>query len=237
MLFRSIRAGAIVEFANVTASPGASGVGTVDATFTSAITPTVGDLVVFAMADGDSTITGTDYNNSSLGFTDILTAASVEGVTTASFQFWTPGSTVATSQRYSYAVKERIVNDCWIAGGGTVNRFAMPFGVVRDATSGQLGSRRYDSAEVDLEGNMNAGKGEKNFKSQLALPNTVVAWYDKAISKVELSDQPADEASKSIFKLDKIQGRSQTAAYYDYFYQRVCSSRALTGYATNLQMA
>ncbi len=63
-----IRSGSLVEFGTVTASPSASsGVGYVDVTFTSAITPTVGDLIVFANADGDSTITGTDYNNVPIG--------------------------------------------------------------------------------------------------------------------------------------------------------------------------
>lgn len=233
-----IRSAAIVEFATITASPSvASGVGFIDAVFTSSITPTVGDLIVFAMADQDVTITGTDYNNSSLGFTDILTASSVEGVTGlagGTYPFWTPGSSVTTTQRLSFTVKRRMIQDCWNAGGGTINRFILPQGVERDAISAELGSRRFDSADVDIEGNLKAGKGEKYYTSQLALPNTLIGWYDKAVTKIELSDQPADEASKSIFKLDKVQGKSQTAAYYDYFYQRICSSRALTGYATNL---
>ncbi len=230
-----IRSLAILEFATISASPSAgSGVGFIDAVFTSSITPTVGDLIVFAMADGDVTITGTDYNNCPLGKTDILTASSVEGVTTSSYPFWTPGSAVTTTQRLSYAVKERMINECWNAGGGTINRFDIAQGVWRDAVSGELGSRRFDSADVDIEGNLDAGKGQKYFRSQLSFPNTMIGWYDKAITKVELSEQPADEASKGIFKLDKVQGASQTAAYYDYFYQRICSSRALTGYATNL---
>lgn len=232
-----IRSGAIVEFAAITASPGASGVGTVDATFTSSITPTAGDLVVFAMADGDSTITGTDYNNAAIGFTDVLTASSVLGVSGlagGTYPFWTPGSSVVTAQRLSFTVKERMINDCWNAGGGTINRFILPQGVRRDAIQSEQGARRYDSAEVDIEGDLKAGKSQKYYTSQLALPNTLIGWYDKAFSKVELSEQPADEATKSIFKLDKVQGVSQTAAYYDYFFQRIPTSRALTGYATNL---
>lgn len=234
-----IRNGAIVEFAAVTASPGAAGPGFIDTTFTSSITPTVGDLVVFAMADGDNTITGTDYNNYSIGFTDILTASSLHGVSGlagGTYPFWTPGSTQTASQRLSYVVKERMINECYTAGGGTINRFIMPYGVNRDAVAGEGTARRYDSAEYDIEGDLNAGKGQKYYKSPLALPNTLIGYYNQAVTKIELSDQPADEATKSIFKLDKVQGKSQTAAYYDYFYQRLCSSRALTGYAANLTM-
>jgi hypothetical protein len=231
-----IRASAIVEFGAVTASPSASsGVGYVDVTFTSAITPTVGDLVVLANADIDSTIAGTDVNNWMIGWTEILTAASVLGVATSSFPAWAPGSTSTASQRYSFAVKEKMINDCKNASGMKINRFIIGQGVVRDSISGQLGSRRYEGSEVDLEGSLKPGDGEKNFTSQLALPNTVIGWYDQSVRKIELSDLPEDgSASKSIFKLDKVQNKSAVAASYDYFAQKVPSSRAATGYATNL---
>lgn len=233
-----IRSTTLVEFGAITASPSASsGIGFIDVTFTSSITPTAGDLVVFAMADGDNTITGTDYNNAALGFSDFLTSNSVMGVSGGSggtYPFWTPGSKQTATQRLSFTVKEKMINDCWNAGGGTINRFIMPQGVRRDAISGELGSRRFDSSDMDIEGDLKAGKAQKYYTSQLALPGTLIGWYDKAISKIELSDQPADDASKSIFKLDKVQGKSQTAAYYDYFFQRIPTSLALTGYATNL---
>lgn len=233
-----IRSGAIVEFGNVTASPSAtSGVGYVDVTFTSAITPTAGDLIVFANADGDSTITGTDYNQAAIGFTDILTADSCLGQTTTSFPNWAPGSTSVTVQRCSFTVKEKMINDCWNKAGVTINRFIMPQGVRRDTISGELGGRRYDSAETDIEGDLKAGTGQKYYTSQLALPNTLLGWFDRAIGKIELSELPEDGASKSIFKLDKVQGKSQIAAGYDYFFQRIPTSRAATGYAANLTSA
>lgn len=233
-----IRTGAIVEFGTVTASPSASsGIGYIDVTFTSAITPTANDLIVSANADGDSTITGTDYNQWPEGFTSILTSDSVEGQTTTSYPAWAAGSTSTTSQRLSFSVKEKMINDCYNASGMTLNRFIMSQGVRRDTISGELGGRRYDSAETDIEGELNAGSGQQYFTSQLALPNTLIGWFDKAISKIELSDNPDEQASKSIFKLDKVQGKSQIAAGYDYFYQRVISSRAACGYAANLQSA
>lgn len=229
-----IRAAAIVEFANVTAVPGASGVGTIDATFTSAITPTVGDLIVFANADGDNTITGTDVNNWSPGFTDILLASSLHGVTTASFPAWAVGSTSTASQRLGFAVKEKMINDCWNASGQIINRFCVAQGVRRDAIDQQLGNRRYDSSDTDIEGDLNAGKGQEYYSSQLMFPGVLIGWASKAISKVELSDLPDDGASKTIFKLDKVQGKSQIAAAYDYFYARICSARGATGYASTL---
>lgn len=230
-----IRSAAIVEFGAVTATPSASsGVGYIDVTFTSSITPTANDLIVLANADGDSTITGTDYNNWPIGFTDVLLASSVLGVSTSSYSAWAAGSTASASQRLSFTVKEKMINDCWNAGGVTINRFIVPQGVRRDAISGELGGRRYDSPDVDIEGDMKAGSGQQYFTSQLAIPGTMIGWYDQAYRKVELSDLPEDGGGKGIFKLDKVQGKSQIAASYDYFYAKVPSSRAACGYAANL---
>ena len=230
-----IRASAIVEFGTITASPSAtSGQGYVDVTFTSAITPTAGDLIVSANADGDSTITGTDYNQWPLGFTDILLADSVEGQTTTSFAKWAAGSTQNATQRLSFVVKRKMIQECFNASGLTINRFILPQGVERDAIAAELGARRYDSSETDIEGSLKAGSGEQYFTSQLALPNTLIGYNDRVVSKIELSDNPDQEMGKSLFKIDKVQGKSQIAAAYDYFFQRVCSSRAATGYAANL---
>lgn len=230
-----IRAAAIVEFGTVTASPSASsGVGFVDVTFTSSITPTVGDLVVFANADSDATIAGTDVNNWTWGFTDALLSSSVLGLTTASKAAWAAGSAVSTSQRLSFQVKEKMINDCWNAGGVQINRFIVAQGVRRDAIAGERGARRYDSAEQDIEGDLKAGSGQKYFTSQLAIPGAMIGWYDQAYSKVELSDLPEDGGGKGIFKLDKVQGKSQIAASYDYFFARLPTSRAAMGYASNL---
>jgi hypothetical protein len=230
-----IRASTIVEFGTVTASPSAtSGQGYVDVTFTSAITPTAGDLIVSANADGDSTITGTDWNQWPLGFTDILLADSVEGQTTTAYAKWAAGSAQTATQRLSFVVKRRMIQECFNQSGLTVNRFIMPQGVERDAISAELGARRYDSSETDIEGSLKAGSGEQYFTSQLALPNTLIGYHDRVVSKIELSDNPDQEMGKSLFKLDKVQGKSQIAAAYDYFFQRVVSSRAATGYAANL---
>jgi hypothetical protein len=229
-----IRSAALVEFGTVTASPGASGAGSVDVTFTSAQTPTLNDILVLANADGDNTINGTDVNNWPIGFTELLTASSVLGITTSNFPLWTPGSVQTATQRLAFAVKERMINECFNASGLKINRFIVAQGVRRDAISGERGARRYTSGDVDLEGDLKPGEGEKHFTSQLAIPGTLIGWYNQAYSKIELSELPEDGGGKSIFKLDKVQGKSQIAAYYDYFYAKIPSSRAATGYASNL---
>lgn len=227
-----IRSGSLVEFGNVTASPSAtSGVGYIDVTFTSSITPTANDLIVFANAVTDSTITGTDVNNWPVGFFEALTASSVHGVLTSSYPAWAAGSAQTATQRLAFQVKEQMMNEIWNAGGVQMNRMIVAQGVRRNAIAGELGARRYDSAEMDLEGDL---KGFKYLTSQLAPPGMAIGWYDQAYSKIELSDQPEDGTPKSIFKLDKVQDRSALQASYDYFYAKIVSSRAALGYATNL---
>lgn len=234
-----IRAGAIVEFGTVTAAPSAtSGIGFIDVTFTSSITPTANDLVVFAMADGDATINGTDVNNWTIGFTEALTAASVIGITTASFPKWAAGSAVATTQRGSYQVKERMINECWNNGGVQINRFILGQGVRRDIIASERTARRYDSPEVDIEGDLEAGEGQKYFTSQLALPGTMIGWYDQAYTQIVLSDLPEEGTqSKAMFKFDKVQGKSQIAGSIDLFWMKIPSSRGAMGYAANLTSA
>lgn len=227
-----VRGGAIVEFGTVTASPSAtSGVGYIDVTFTASITPTANDVLVLANAVTDSTITGTDYNNWTIGWTEILTADSLHGVTTASYQKWAAGSESTTNQRLAFQVKEKMMNDIWNAGGVQMDTMIVSQGVRRNAIEGELGARRYDSAEMDLEGDL---KGFRYLTSQLAPPGMAIGFYSQAVSKIELSDLPEDGGGKSIFKFDKVQDRSALQASYDYFHATICSSRAATGYAANL---
>lgn len=228
-----INGSTLVEFGRVTASSA----GNLSVTFAASMTATAGDKIVFANTDSDITITGTDYNNWSIGFTDILLSDSVLGATTTSYPAWAAGSSASASQRLSFSVKEKMLNDCYNASGATLDRFILPQGVRRDAISAELGGRRYDSAETDIEGDLSAGSGQQYLTSQLAIPGTLIGFYSQALRKIELSDLPEDGAGKGIFKLDKVQGKSQIAASYDYYFQKIPSSRAACGYACNLTSA
>lgn len=229
----------IRDFGTVTASPSAtSGVGFIDVTFQASITPTANDLIYFAMADGDVTATGTDQNNWTIGFTEALTASSTLGITTAAFPKWAAGSAVSVPQRGSFQVKERMINECWNNGGVQINRFIIGQGVRRDIIASERAARRYDSSEVDIEGDIQPGDGQKYFTSVLALPGVMIGWYDQAYSQIMLSDLPDEGAqSKSMFKLDKVQGKSQIAASLDFFWAKIPSNRGGMGYAAQLTSA
>lgn len=231
-----IRAGAVVEFGKVTASPSAaSGVGYIDAVFNSSITPTVGDLVVFANAITDSTINGTDVNNWTPGWHDIITASSLHGVATSAQPAWAPGYNQAVGGHFSFQVKEAMANSLFNASGVKMDNLILSQGVRRDSISQERGGKRYAGTDdFDLEGDLK----KFNYRtSQLALPGCALGYYSQAVSKVDLSDQPEQDGGRSIFKLDKIQDRSAMAASFDYFYATVCSSRGATGIATGLTEA
>jgi hypothetical protein len=227
-----VRAGAIVEFGKVTASPSAgSGVGFIDSVFNSSITPTVGDVIVFAGATTDATITGTDTNQWTIGMTDILTATSLHGVTDPN---WLPGYTSTASVAWSFAMQEAMANGIANASAMKMNRVGMSQGVRRNAIATERGNKRYDGDTFTLDGDLKSGTGVKYLTSPLFLPGTVIGWYDHAIGKVELSEQPADEGGRGIFSLDKVQDKSQIAAKYDYFFAKVCGSRGAFAYAANV---
>lgn len=228
-----IRSGSIVEFGTVVASPSAgSGVGFVDITFTSSITPTANDNIVFANAITDSTITGTDVNRWPIGFIEALTGASVHGVTTSAYPYWAAGSAQTATQRLSFQVKEKMSNDIFNASGMTMDRMIVSDGVRRDAIAGERGARRYDSAKMDLEGDLD---GFKYMHSEISPPGLAIGWYSQAYSKLDLTDQPEDEMTKGGFKFDKVQDRSAVQGSFDYFYAKVVSARSAMGYASNLQ--
>lgn len=231
-----IRSAALVEFGSVVASPAASaGVGYVDITFNSSITPTSGDLIVGAATVTDATITGTDYTRWPLGFLDVLTSTSVHGVSGSTYSSWNPGYTNTTGGNFNFAIKEAMINGVWNASGLQMNRLILSQGVRRDVIAKQKAAQRYDSSEFDLEGDLTKFK---YLTSQLAPPGLAIGWNDQIFSRLELSDQPASDGdvtgSPNIFSMDKVQDRAAISASYDYFYCKVMSSRGGTAYASSL---
>jgi hypothetical protein len=85
-------------------------------------------------------------------------------------------------------VKEKMINDCFNASGMTINRFIMPQGVRRDAIAGELGARRYDSAETDIEGDLKAGDGPAVLHVAARAPEHADRLVRQGVSKIELSD-------------------------------------------------
>ena len=227
-----IRSGVLIEFGNVVASPSvASGVGFIDATFNSSITPTAGDLLVFANAVIDATVTGTDKNNAPNGFLDALTSTSLHGVSGSTYGPWNAAYANTAGGRWNFQLQEAMATAIANASGLKMDRIILSQGVRRDAIAGERAAMRYDSTDFNLQGDLG---GFKYLTSVLAPPGMAIGWYSGCVYKKLLSDKPGYEAGPSIFSLDKVQDRSATAAKFDLFYFRAFTARGGLGYASAL---
>lgn len=229
-----VRTATIQDFGVVVASPAASGTaGNIDVTFNGSVTPTVGDLLVYASAVIDITLTATDTNRWTPGMLDILTSSSLHGLATSSAAAWAAGYANTAGGRMSYATQEAMINGLYNLGGVKMNRVMYSQGVRRDIVQGERAAKRYDSSEFDWNGDINTD-GIKYLTSQLVPPGFFIGWNDQCITKTVLSDKPDMEAGPSIFSLDKLQNQGAFAASYDFLFARVCTNRAGTGYASSL---
>lgn len=229
-----IRSGSLIEFGTVTASPSAgSGVGYIDATFNSAITPTNNDLIVGAAAVTDATLTATDQNRWMLGLLDFLTSSSVHGLATSTAPNWAAGYANTSGGRMSFALQEAMINGLWNNGGVKLNRAIMSQGVRRDMIAGERAALRYDSTKFNLNGDIGTD-GIKYLTSVLAPPGFFIGWNSDCIGKKVLTDKPDYEGGPSMFELDKVQDRGAFAASYNWIGAKLCTNRAGLGYASSL---
>lgn len=230
-----IRAGAIVEFGTVSASPSTgSGVGFLDFTFNSSITPTANDIIITAAAVTDAGLTGTDQNRWPVGLLDITTSASLHGLASAATNNWAAGFADTTGGRMSFSRAEQMINALWNAGGVKLDRWIWSQGVRRDTIAGERGSMVYDSSTFNLDGDVGR-KGVKDLTSVLAPTGMVFGWNSNCITRKLLSDMPDYEGGPSMFELDKVQDRGGYSASFNFIHLKACTNRAGVGYLSSLQ--
>ena len=228
-----IRSGSIVEFGTITASPGTVGVGTVDFTTNGTCTPTVGDLIVYANATTDATLTASDQNRWQPGWLDMLTSSSLHGLATSAAQNWQAGYANTAGGRMTWATQEAMANGLWNKGGVKMNRAIYSQGVKRDIIAGERAAIRWEGSNFDWNADFGT-KGFKYYTSQLAMPGFFIGWNDQCVGRKYLSDKPDYEAGPGIFSIDKVQDRSAWASAFDFFFMRICNNRAGIGYASAL---
>jgi hypothetical protein len=229
-----VRASAVVEFGTVVASPAVgSGVGFIDITFASSITPTANDILISAAAVTDTALTATDTNRWPVGLFDITTSSSLHGLSGTGNQ-WNTALNDSTGGRFSFARLEQMRNAIWNQGGVKMDTIMWSQGIRRDVINGERGQMVYDSARFNLDGDVGA-KGVKDFTSILVPSGTVFAYNSDCITKKSLSDLADYESGPSIFELDKVQDKGAYSASYNYIYLRACTNRAGTAVMTSLQ--
>lgn len=226
-----IRGGNLVEFGTYNGK-GTSGDGYADITFTSAITPTLDDLLVKANAVTDATISATDVNRWPVGLFDATTSASVHGLATSSAPNWASYQD-STGGRWSYAKQEKMFNEIFNRGGVQADRIIWSQGVRRDVIAGERAALRYESSAFDFDGKFKT-TGIKYLTSRLAPVGTVFAYANDVYRKRLLSDKPAPDGTPSMFSLDKVQDRNSMAASIDFMYFRCVNNRGGMAVATGL---
>lgn len=229
-----IRSASLVEFGVITASPSvASGVGFIDLTTNGSMTPTANDLIVYANSVTDATLSATDQNRWQPGWLDMLTSTSLHGLSSTSAPNWQTGYANTSGGRMSWATQEAMANGLWNKGGVKLNKVIYSQGVRRDIIAGERAAIRWEGSTFDWDADFGT-KGFKYHTSQLALPGFFIGWNDQCVSRKYLSDRPDYDAGPGIFTIDKVQDRSAWAAAYDFFFIRICDSRAGIGYASSL---
>lgn len=230
-----VRGSTVQDFGLVIASPAASGTaGNIDVTFNGSVTPTVGDLLVYASAVTDTALTGTDTNRWPVGMLDILTSTSLHGVSGATNPEWNTAYANTAGGRMSYQIQEAMANAIDNFSGQDMDKVIYSQGVRRDMIAGERAALRYDSSS-DMDWNGEVGtKGVKYLTSVLAPTGLFIGWAGDSISKKVLSDKPDYDGGPDIFTLDKVQDKGAVAASFDFIYARVCNVRRGTGYASGL---
>jgi len=230
-----VRGSTVQDFGLVVASPAASGTaGNIDVTFNGSVTPTVGDLLVYASAVTDTALTGTDTNRWPVGVLDMLLSTSVHGLSSATEAEWTRAYANTSGGRMSYQVQEAMANAIDNFSGAEMNRVIYSQGVRRDMIAGERAALRWDSSSsMDWNGEVGT-KGIKYFTSVLAPPGMFIGYNNDAIGKKMLSDKPDYEGGPDIFSLDKVQDKGAFAASFDFIYARICNNRRGMGYASDL---
>ena len=228
-----IRGAGLIEFGTVTASPGTGGVGFIDATFNSSITPTANDLIVAGASVIGNTISETDTGRWTNGLLDVVGSGSLHGLSGTGNQ-WNVGFSDTTGGRMSFVRKEAMANGLWNQGGVKMNRVIWSQGVRRDTIAGERGSMVYESSSTNLDGDIGI-KAVKDMTSVLAPTGMVFGWNNECLTKLALSDLPDYESGPAIFELDKIQDKGAYSASFNYIYLKACTNRAGVGYLSSLQ--
>lgn len=222
-----IRAGALVSIGTITAVTPATP--SITATFGTSFTPTLADSIVKANSMENTTLAGTDYNKGLIGLFDMMTSASLHGLT---HNEWLPAYSDVTAGRLTgmdlHRARTEISNYGDFAGKGITVLLSQ--GVERDIIDQYQGRVQYDSPfGMEIDGSIKS-KGV-TFRSTLRVPpGYAFAWVNGAIRKWTLINKPEmpgwDDAKEMI-------DRSGFIFTIDFPVQLIVTNRRALSYFAN----
>lgn len=186
-----------------------------------------GDLITFANAVTDTTVTASDRDKWPVGLLEIITASSVHGLATSSEANWAAAVNNTSGGRFSYVKLKNLRNQIKNRGGKMTD-VVWSQGVENDVEAGERAARIYDSSAMDLDGSIKA-KGITFRSSDLTPPEHVIAFDRSGWGKKLLTDKPAEDGMLDFGDLYKAEDRAGWKGGFDLIWALVCRSRGKFG--------
>lgn len=200
-------------------------------TFAVAPTLAVNDDIVFANSTENTTIAGTDYGASLVGFLEALTSTTVHGVSSGTYAKWAPQYADTAAGRFTTMNFRRMKQAISQYGGGEMTDLRISLGVENDILAQlQAGVQFTDMNNLQLDGDFKA-KGVTIKSTRHMLPGFAIGYDKSAIRKMVLL--PNDPKAPTWEDGEKIPDRSMYAFSIDYPLQMVWLNRAQLAYSSN----
>lgn len=225
-----IRTGALVTNGIGTITAVTPATPSITVTWNGSVDADANDSIVLANSIENTTIAGTNYNLAPVGMLDMMTSASLHGLTHAN---WVAALADTAGGRFTGVrlrkMKQAIANK----GGGKLTDVIWSNGVSNDVFALQSGALRFnDPFAMELDGDAKS-KGVAFRTSRKALPGYALAFDRSAIRKFSLLDMPK-EGDQVWDDGDKIEGRNAYAFSIDFPVALVCTNRQNLAYASGL---
>ena len=206
-----IRTGALVANAigQVTGINAAAGQITVTWSGGASVDPAADDSIVFANTVTDATITATDFNKWNIGLLDVLTSASLLGLTGGvTNPTWNPSLYDTTGGSFGFVKVKKLRQALENNGDTTLRRLVLANGVENDMQARERGALIWsDSGSMNLDANVRA-KGVTFDTSRFTPNGYAFAFGAEAMGKKILTEKPDEEELIDFGKLFKAEDRS-----------------------------
>lgn len=230
-----VRAAALVTNAIGTITALSASTPSITVTWNGSVTSADEDYVVKANSQANTLIADTDYNRGLVGKLDMLTTASVHGLSSSTNANWAAGYADTSGGRLTGMRIRKAVQDIKNAGGGKVDRMDVDQGVERDMIGQQLAAVRYaDTSSMDLDGSVKYG-GIKFNATERVPPGYAIPYVSKSVRRMQLLPKPSQGPAWPMG--EKIQDRSAYVFSLDFPLAQVCLNRGNMGYFSGLTSA
>lgn len=190
-----------------------------------------GDLVVFAQSLENTTIAGTEYNQTFVGLLDVLNTTSVHSVSSSVQARWAAAINNSSGGRFTTVKYKTLADSIGNANGNEMDMLIWAQGVRRDVVSQLAAGLRFtDAFALEIDGEA-AGKGV-TFNTSRRTPDGYAFGLVKknSVNRMTLLDLAAPDDSDG----DKLQDINAEVFSIDYPAQMICTARSGLGAYSSL---